>query len=154
MTREIPPNQHEQYPLGARVLFLFDVDRFPHFIVPAGTPATVVGSEDSIIVVRVSDAAPSISGLTDDEEFDNLVQFMPAEEVVARDLKVVRRGLRQGDRVRFDRSVSRPGILVPAGSLGVVVNVGEWELRAEVDGAVVVFTHDDRDLEALELAGS
>lgn len=147
---------------GAQVRFSSDLDRYPHFVVPAGTLGTVFSAAADLVLVRIRPDMPEIFGLTDDAEWDNEVQFLPECEDLSRCLEIVSRGLRQGDKVRFAHTCDRlPEYEVPAGTEGEVLEVLADQVNvrvtsAEIPGAEelgngVQFLPDHKDLHVLQL---
>lgn len=59
--------------VGARVRLKEDVDRFPHFIAPAGATGTISGIEAGITWVKMDEHIPGA------EEWDNEIQFLHEE---------------------------------------------------------------------------
>lgn len=63
------------YGVGTRVMFRHDTDRYPHFIVPAGTEGTVTWEERGDMLVQIDGEVP---GLTDSEEWQGEFQWYPS----------------------------------------------------------------------------
>ena len=60
------------FPVGTRVHFIESDDRFPHFVVPAGTTGTVTEATRDGLLIHVDQC---IEGLTDSEEWDGDYQW-------------------------------------------------------------------------------
>ncbi len=65
------------FPVGTRVRFVVDDERFPHFIVPAGTTGTVTEASRDGMLIHVDQF---VEGLTDSEEWAGEFQWMPFDD--------------------------------------------------------------------------
>jgi hypothetical protein len=67
------------YPVGTRVVFVQDVERYDHFIVPAGTTGTVTGdgAEGFGAHIKVDGEVP---GLTDDSVWQGELHWSAEDE--------------------------------------------------------------------------
>lgn len=61
------------FPVGARVRFVEEVERFPLFIVRAGMRGTIVESEAEGVYIKLDEA---LEGLRDDDEWGGRVQYL------------------------------------------------------------------------------
>ena len=68
---------HKPFPVGARVVTLEPIDRFPHFMVGAGRTGTVSVSDDHTLAVKMDDP---IAGA---EEWDNEIVWYENDRLYA-----------------------------------------------------------------------
>lgn len=65
------------FPVGTRVIFTADTDRFPHFIVPEGTTGTVTVSDEWGVWVKVD---AFIDGLSNSRDWQGEFHFSPNDQ--------------------------------------------------------------------------
>lgn len=65
------------YPVGTRVRFTLDVDRYPSFVVPEHTTGTVVYASRDGMLIHVDQF---VEGLSDDDEWSGDFQWNPDDQ--------------------------------------------------------------------------
>jgi hypothetical protein len=66
------PRVRERFPEGTRVRFTADAERYPHFVVPAGSTARITDLSDHCILAKVEQFVP---GLSDNDDWEGEFQY-------------------------------------------------------------------------------